>query len=199
MNSAVIVETRSSINLKKVIDDHVAKLDDEWRLTVFYGENEELIKDIPANKIKIGSVDLSGYNDLLTTKWFWDQIPDDKILIFQHDSGLLKTGISKFLEWDWVGAPWKERAGGNGGLSIRSKKAMLKVIGQFSRPENENEDLWFCRHLRKIGYRLAPRAICEDFSCETIFRLGTLGYHGIDKYLTPTQCRLIKNQYKLKL
>jgi hypothetical protein len=32
--------------------------------------------------------------------------------------------------------------------------------------------------------------------CETIFNLGSLGYHAIDKYLTNEQINQIKTQYE---
>jgi carboxylesterase type B len=46
----------------------------------------------------------------------------------------------------------------------------------------------------KIG-NLASRLVCEQFSVETIYRLGTLGWHAIHKYMSEKQVNDIINQY----
>ena len=58
---------------------------------------------------------------LLTSVWFYEQInaTANKILIFQTDSCLLKEGIDKFIDYDYIGAPWAHYNNevGNGGFS----------------------------------------------------------------------------------
>jgi hypothetical protein len=142
---------------------------------------------------------LNDYNNMLTSKVLWEAIPFDKVLIFQQDSNLLRTGIEEFLGWDYIGAPWKfQEHGGNGGLSLRTKEFILKVIEKFPYDVSREgyEDVYFSNHIAEVGGKLAPRSICEQFSCESIFTLGTLGYHAIDKYLTPRATHEIRNQYK---
>jgi len=136
------------------------------------------------------------YNSLLTSKAFWEDVPDENVLIIQHDSALLRTGIEEFYQYDYVGAPWTfQQHGGNGGLSFRKKSAMLKVIENYPYNGIDNEDVYFCNGLKWLVMNLAPREVCEKFSCEAIFKLGTLGYHAIEKYLTPEQVNQIKTQY----
>jgi hypothetical protein len=43
------------------------------------------------------------YNSILTNPNFWRGLKYDRVLVFQHDSGLLKHGIEHFLEWDFIG------------------------------------------------------------------------------------------------
>lgn len=142
---------------------------------------------------------LNDYNALMTSKQLWEMIPFDKVLIFQQDAKLLKYGIEEFTEWDYVGAPWKfQQHGGNGGLSLRSKEMMLKIItsAPYQGPSIDGyEDVYFSNNMEKFGGKLAPREVCEQFSVEGIFKLGTLGYHAIDKYLNHEQVKQIKNQY----
>lgn len=138
------------------------------------------------------------YNALMTSLEFWENLPYDKVLIFQHDSRLLRFGIEFFYEWDYVGAPWTfQNHGGNGGLSLRSVSAMIEVIKTVPYVRSyQNEDVYFSNILKEMKHlKLAPRHICEMFSCEAIFATGTLGTHAIDKYLTPEQCEIIYNQY----
>ena len=201
MRSAVTIETRAyTIDYVK---DHFKYLDDNWRL-VFFGSKQnkdQVLKLYPDCIFYIWDVKeftLQKYNELLITETFWNLIPDEEILIFHHDSGLLKKGIEKFFEYDYVGSPWiRPEWGGNGGLSIRKKSIMLECINK--QPEFKdwtNEDGYFCdimlRH--KIG-KLASRTICLDFACETIYKLGTYGYHNIRGYLSEDEVYKIMNQY----
>lgn len=179
--AAVIVDNRDWV--EPIIRQHEKFIPKDW--PVYWIKNEVINNQ-------------HDYNKLLTSKRFWRVMPD-KVLIFQHDSMLLRTGIEEFLEWDYVGAPWKfQEHGGNGGLSIRDKKAMLHVIDSIEwSPQLGNEDVYFCNFLiAQSASKLAPREVCEKFSCESIFKLGTLGYHAIDKYLTPEQVTQIKCQYQ---
>ena len=138
---------------------------------------------------------MNEYNQLLTSRSFWDGLTE-KVLIFQHDAGLLKERIEEFLEWEYVGAPWSfQHDGGNGGLSLRSRDAMIKVIENVPYDGTMNEDIYFCHGLKELGLNLAPREVCEKFSVESVFKMGTLGWHGIDTWLTPDQCREIRGQY----
>lgn len=137
------------------------------------------------------------YNRLLTNIDFWEQIKEENILVIQHDSALLRTGIEEFYEWDYVGAPWKfQQHGGNGGLSFRKKSAMIECLEKVQYNGGDNEDVYFSNALKLLNKNLAPREVCEKFSCETIFKMGTLGYHAIDKYLSKIERDIILNQYK---
>jgi len=142
---------------------------------------------------------IEGYNSLLTTAHFWQEFfTYERILVFQHDSGLLRSGIEQFYPYDYVGAPWKfQEHGGNGGLSLRNPKVMAEICSRYPRQnKKENEDVYFSNAMfhHKIG-NLAPRSICEQFSVETIYRLGTLGWHAIDKYMSEKQVNDIMTQY----
>ncbi len=112
---------------------------------------------------------------------------------------LLRKGCEDFLEFDFVGANIKNIPGCmNGGLSMRDSKAMLKVINNFAW-ENEqvsgNEDIWFVNCLRQLQGYLPTKEEAQRFSVETEYSLGSVGYHAISKYLTPSECEAIKNQY----
>lgn len=195
---AVIVETRSLPDLVDTIKGHMRFLPG-WGLTIFCYENETILKiNFPeARIINIGChINEKHYNFLLTNKLFWQTLEYDKVLIFQHDSMILREGIEEFLAWDFTGAPWKfPPYVGNGGLSLRSKRAMIDTIESipYSPYLHGNEDVYFCNHLKG---KLAPLEVAEKFSCESIYKLGTFGVHAIEKHLTADQVLKIKNQYK---
>lgn len=206
--AAVIVESRNLPNLVEVIrDKHMKFLPKETQLIIFHSnENYAALKEAFPDA-GFSSIDalksLSDYNYVLTRPEFWNLFADFfRVLIFQADSELLREGIDEFLRDDisFCGAPWswdKEYIGGNGGLSIRDPRLMEEICQMSPWNGSLNEDHWFCLEMKRLGAgRIAPREVADKFSCETIMKAGTLGFHAIDKWLTPEQCVQIKNQYK---
>lgn len=199
---AVIVETRPE-NLRTIIENHFRFLPSDWGLTFFGSkENEEIVKYIApdCNFIKLPQsltrvFNAREYNEFITSPGFWGAVPYDKVLIFQHDSKLLRHGITDFLEWDYVGAPWKHinLVGGNGGLSLRSKEMMLKCISfmQFDFARDGNEDVYYCRLLPRVGGNVAPRHIAQQFSVETIFYPTPIGCHAPEKWLSNKELEIL--------
>ena len=189
-NCAVIVDNRlTDSELSNIVDAHLAFLHG-WSCV---SHRTEWIKT-PHD-----------YNTFLTSEQFWNPLQQfERVLIFQHDTKILRKGIDEFLEWDYVGAPWKhdapwargDRKGGNGGLSLRCPKKALSLIRNTPyRHWFGNEDVYFTHHLEQVDGKIAPFEICNKFSCETVFQLGTFGCHAIDKHLTDQQVNLILNQY----
>lgn len=190
MNAAVIVENRlNDKDLAAVVKRHKDFLSNDWCI-------------IP---LKANIQSPADYNTFITSVRFWEPLTEfNRVLIFQHDSGLLRTGIEEFMEYDYVGAPWKkeapwarkDRAGGNDGLSLRCPKKSLDLIRESGyHPRHGNEDVWFTHNLEKVGGVVAPYEVCKRFSVETEYQLGTLGYHAIDKHLSPKECEQIFSQY----
>lgn len=163
-----------------IIRRHLELLTPEWEV--------KIINHLTPNS-------LEGYNRLLTSRSFWEPLCEN-VLIFQQDSMLLRKGINDFVgKWDYIGAPWAfQEFGGNGGLSLRKRGAMLRVI-DCSTWNGENEDIYFCNNMHEMGMNLAPGEECAKFSVEAVFAIGTLGYHGIDNWLTGEQCEQIRGQY----
>jgi hypothetical protein len=203
----VIVETRIIPNFKEVLMNHVKYTG--WPLMIFHGtKNEEYVRECSQHlgvdvsfvnvNNKYAEMDAASYNDLLTSKTFWAWADWDKVLIFQSDSMLLRPGIEQYLQYGYVGAPWLfQQHGGNGGLSLRDKKAMIEIINIQPYTSNMgNEDVYFSNQLNSRNMKLAPRYICESFSCESIFSLGTFGCHAIGKYLSEQECNNILTQYR---
>lgn len=137
------------------------------------------------------------YNNLLCSIDFWRSIDSENVLIIQHDSNLLRTGIEQFYKYDYIGAPiaWIPFPAMNGGLSFRHKSAMIKCLKTFEYNGMANEDMYFCNALQMLKAKLPTKEIAQSFSCETIFNTGSLGYHAIEKYLNNEECTIIKNQY----
>ena len=176
MNAAIIIDDREAI-ANKAISEHKKYLSDNWVVLNIKPPYEGGIYHIKTAQV---------YNNILTNANFWKGCIYDRVLIFQHDSGLLKTGIEEFLEWDFIGA-WIKNIPGcmNGGLSIRNPKVMYEICVKHpykGMGVHGNEDIYFCNKMRELGYKLPDKETCNKFSVETEFELGSVGYHAIDKY-----------------
>ena len=203
--AAVIVETRDLSTLTDIIKNHMMFLPKGTQLIIYHGEeNKHLITDFPnaiCRKLE-QEININSYNKLLTSTDFWSEVINyNRVLIFQSDSMLLKKGITDFYKWDYIGASWtwNDQYCGNGGLSLRNPKTMLKILESFKKEGELNEDHWFCEKMftNNIG-KLAPISVADKFSCEAKFKLGTIGIHAINKYLSEVQCNEIINQYRNK-
>ena len=142
--TAVIIEPRQHKALQFVLNNFLENLNDEWNVIIFHGkQNYNYIMNIIETSLKnyekriklinlgIDNLTLNDYNNLLKSSKFYNFIPTETFMIFQTDSMILpkyKHYINYFLNYDYVGAPWNNKLVGNGGLSIRKKSKMLKII-----------------------------------------------------------------------
>lgn len=191
-----IVETKHTDDLFQIICEHLFYLPENTKLYFFGSNKTAYIKELlDCEFIEVDVNSIEDYNQLLKSVSFWETFKEDRILIFQKDSMLLRKGIEDFYEYDYIGASWHFAPFvGNGGLSLRNPKAMIDCINKISITTN-NEDIYFGFSLPLLGYKVAPVHIANKFSVETKFYLGSLGYHAIDKWLTKEQCVQIKQQY----
>jgi len=107
------------------------------------------IPNVLFENIQKDNLTISEYNDYLSTKPFWEILKNhgcEHALIFQTDVVLLRDNIDDFLEYDYVGAPWKTKYfGGNGGFSLRRVSKMLFITEKEKRPAMVNEDFFFAK------------------------------------------------------
>jgi hypothetical protein len=209
MLCAAIVETRN-INISEVFLNHIPYLPLDTHYFLFTASelkdkyNNELKNlniDYTIIEIKLEDNSVHCYNLLLTDHGlkFWSYFTDyNRVLIFQSDSGLLRSGIEDFLKYDYIGAPFPYFPYvGNGGLSLRNPKIMIDICLNYMWKRDCGEDLYFTRMMveHNIG-KLAPIEIAKKFSVESLFELDTLGYHKPWYYLGEDKFNQIKTQYK---
>jgi hypothetical protein len=198
MLAAVLIEPRVDL-LKKALDNHLKFLP-EYHLYLFTNVYDCLPESIPHCSIfHIENLSHADHGRMVASAEFWNKIEEENVLLFQHDSGLLREGIEEFYEYDFIGAPLYHIPFPcmNGGLSLRRKNAMIEVIDNFKyNYSKENEDIYFCKGLKHLGKDLPDKETALRFSTETIFSLGTIGYHAIERYFSTEQCNQIKSQYE---
>jgi len=140
---AVLIEYRKFPHLEFLIRNAILKLGNKWSYTVICGtENYQYMLEICntiSSNIRVietpySNLNQSEYSKFLTTMDFWNLLNGEKILIYQEDSIIFKNNVEDFLAFDFIGAPFPKVQNdtpnnvGNGGLSIRSKSIMKKII-----------------------------------------------------------------------
>jgi hypothetical protein len=209
---AVLVEYRKLRCSESLLLNCILKLGNDWSYTIVCGDEAysyylDMAKKIHQN-IKVVNtghkkMNQNTYNNLLLEKKFWNLLTGEKILIYQTDSFIFKDNIDDFFEWDYIGAPFRMTClegnnVGNGGLSLRSKSKMLKVldtipivnvdniqlnanvkqyIKQF-KLENIPEDIYFSSYLQKLNIgKVADFESAKQFSSDTIWNENSFGMH----------------------
>ena len=194
---AIIVETRKNDNLEwvtKTVKHHL-----NWNIRFFCShESKDSISGVQKSIIPQNI----NYSRILKDKDFWNDIDEEHVLVFQHDSFVLRSGIEEFLDYDYIGPPWywaegnyrdkryKDltdfKKGGNGGFSLRKKSAMIDIINS-NPPDYDYEDMYFSNALSKD----VPLDVKKRFAVESMFDENPLGVHQLHKYLHQDEIRKI--------
>jgi len=230
---AVLIEYRCFPHLEFLIRNTINKLGDKWSHTIVCGTlNYHYIIDM-CNKIspqikiiktEFENLNQNTYSKMLSSNYFWDYFVGEKILIYQEDSILFKNNIDDFLDWDYIGAPWPEnqddnKAGvGNGGISLRSKTVMKKIIETISIEDtiyNSStidyatgnkltifpEDVYFTKNMEDFNIGLlADRTSASYFSTECVLNNDSFAGHNFWICDTDWKQRIYDNvviQFKL--
>jgi hypothetical protein len=136
--------------------------------------------------LNVENIDWHGYNKLISTRSFIEQIPTETFLIFQTDTMISVPGkdlIYDFIHYDYVGAPWPESIlkescyVGNGGLSLRKKSKMLEIIDNVPYPFQCPEDLYYCGINHNIPMYKPSWKESRLFSIESIHSERSFGIH----------------------
>ena len=209
---AVLIEYRKFPHIEFTLRNAIHKLGSSWSYTIVCGTNnydfvktmaESIHPSIRVIQTAYDNLDMSLYSKYLASLDFWNMLHGEKILIFQEDSIIFRSGIESFLEWDYIGAPWPENhlnlpiQVGNGGFSLRTRQIMIDVINAnnittFNDDGKHTEwmldtgsrvvpeDVYFTSVMQKykIG-KVAPEHIAERFSIENIYCENSFGGHNM--------------------
>ena len=119
-------------------------------------------------------------------------INTDYVLLMQYDGFIINpdSWSEKFLQYDYIGAPWKNHDHvnkvGNGGFSLRSKKLMQYISNKYqNKPIIFNEDLEICYHsyneLVNNEFKFPDLKTAFEFSIEhktEEYNEKPFGFHG---------------------
>lgn len=146
------------------------------------------------------------YNQFLKSEGLWEElIKYDRVLMVQDDGLIVRKGLddgSGPIDWmsiDYVGAVWDRNLSyndymkttcptyvGNGGLSLRNPKVMLKILKEHGLEKNElhfdclqevPEDVYFAKYAHEDGHNVPSYEDAKLFSSEQVLTQGSLGFH----------------------
>jgi hypothetical protein len=133
----------------------------------------------------IGSIE--AYSDFMV-RGLGDYFSGSHVLVIQWDSFIVRGDLwdPRFLDYDYIGAPWPHRpvGVGNGGFSLRSRK-LVDALRHIAMPATHPEDYVICEaHGEELssryGIRFAPLEVARQFAYEGIVPAApTFGFHGI--------------------
>lgn len=205
MYTAVIIEPRKHRALPFLIRNLLENLPISWVIQIFHGtENsewlEEHLKEFqPAARARILPVPVRvqnfensrAYSEFVGSREFLTQIPTETFLIAQTDSminPLQKELLNKFLQYDYVGAPWPwdHLHVGNGGFSLRKKSAMLLILDRVGPLQGDYEDQYIATAARALKLKVPTREQAREFAVEQIFSPSFFGAHRVWDHL-PTR------------
>jgi hypothetical protein len=237
--TAIIIEPRKHKALSLVLNNFIKNLDKNWTFYIYHGiNNKKIIKNIIKkelndykNKItlinlNVDNISFDDYNKILYDNTFYDKINTEMFLIFQTDSLISKQYsklIYNFIEYDYVGAPWKNGMVGNGGLSFRKTKKMKTILNNTSYyyikdnvEELMNEDIFFSNneevffktdYIKKTNNNIDKNNFINNnvykpsleeakfFSVESIYNQMSFGIHKPWLYLNNNELESIKKLF----
>lgn len=167
---ALLVDDRDDEIVRRVYGNAVAVLGDTW--------NHRFLRE-------------RGSNDLLASSVFWQDIPEEHVLIYQRDTVLFRQVPEDALTWDMIGPPcgpiYEPGWILNGGLSLRRRTAMLAAIRSARRHPQTPEDVYFTQTLRDLGGALPDIETAAHFAVENpeLYLAPPVGVHGTDKRYLP--------------
>lgn len=217
---AAIVEPRQHQHLPYVINNVMHFLGPGWALVIFHGTGNRAMVEHIAQKftpsgpllIDLGVPNLSieEYNRLLTSiDRFWNKLPPtaETVLVFQTDSLLRRPfRLDVFPPGvHYLGAPWPPGCRpmgleyGNGGISLRSKRAMIRVLTDHPREPDKGlpEDVHFSYWVRQYPDAVMPSV--EEaalFSTEYRMLCDSFAVHPNLYSLTPDELRKLLHGIK---
>ena len=201
--TAIIVEPRKHLALEFVLNNFLENLNNDWNIIIYNGnKNKDYLQNIINTKLQqyinritcinlnVDNLSINDYNNLLTNKEFISSIPTEIFLIFQTDTMICnKDLINNFLQYDYVGAPWKknqiygniilDNQIGNGGLSLRRKTKMLEIIDKcyYNKNGEYNEDIYFSFGCNDIIINKPSYNEALIFSIEQLYNNKSFGIH----------------------
>lgn len=200
--TAIIVEPRKHRALPFVVQNVLENLPANWNVRIYHGtKNREFVEKLletelrhDASRITLQDLGVENletqvaYSGILSSREFTEKIPTETFIVFQTDSMINpnhKDLLEKFLQYDYVGAPWPwdHLKVGNGGFSLRKRSKMLHIINTTERYRGAYEDQYF-----SVGSKLArpykpTHTEAMEFSIEQVYSPKSFAIHNAWKYL----------------
>lgn len=192
----VLIEPRDHRYLKEVLEN-MSCLVPNAALTIFHSEENakaieaivyaDGVNDVKTFPVLPSNLTRDEYSVLMTSQHLWKNFTAPKVLLFQLDSGLRYNNLLRFMQYDYIGAPWNwliagdpRISVGNGGFSLRNTNMMYDICNQYSfNIQNDiAEDVFFAKYLIDYDKSVLPsKEIARMFSVEHVPFGDPMAFH----------------------
>ena len=228
-NTALIVEPRMLEILPYTINEYYKILGNDWIIVFYCGKGLKLIwesvigiKDIEIRELEVNNFNSLEYSYFLKQPNLWKSLYGEFVLTFQTDS-IIKNiepyTINNYVKLNksYIGGNmcygWNEMVrenittsyrNFNGGLSLRKRLDMIKIIQTFGIEFTENdsknmvtdaEDVYFTIGCYKLNLPVGDDEFCSHFAVHSIYYDKFFGVHS-SAFLQKSQ--LIEDHSDLK-
>lgn len=212
-NTVLLVEPRIIHYIPSLIDKYYKNLSD-WNFVFYCGKNKkEYWKSILNNYVEIRELDVDNFNKpseysfFMKQKKLWESLYGNYVLTIQTDTlimniepytidyfiNLNKSYIGGNMDFTWYELKREninfKNNNFNGGLSLRKRLDMIKVIECFppilfndkttfsSNIQTDPEDVYFTLGCYKLGMPIGDDEKSSHFAVHKILKNGFFGFH----------------------
>jgi hypothetical protein len=226
-NTALIVEPRDIPNITSLIHDFKQKLGDSWHIVFYCGKGlknkmtDTLDSSIEVRELNVNNFTPNEYSDFMKSKTLWNMLYGTYVLTFQCDTYILnkspytidyfinmnKTYIGGNMNYNWNELTRENifipNRNFNGGLSLRNRIDMIKIIDTFgtnkteynsTKHQTDAEDVYFTIGCYKLNLPIGDDEACKHFSIHTIYNDSFFGTHRPNGDILK-QSELLNNLY----
>ncbi len=181
--SLLCVETRRTPLAVHAMQRCLEQVD--FKEALLLGSNESVELPAPLHYASIPQIATTAEYSRFMVRQLGDHFTGSHVLIVQWDGFITdaRQWDPRFLEYDYVGALWKDGTVGNGGFSLRSRR-LVDALRAMDTPQTHPEDHCICYRYRgelerRFGIRFAPPELASRFSWEAHEPSHTtFGLHG---------------------
>lgn len=215
MNTLLFIEPRQISNIVDILNEYY-KILGNWNYVFYCGkgtktfwENADFVNDlkkiIEIRELPVSNLTSSEYNNLLKTKDIWESLKGDFVMTAQVDTwpvNIYPHTIDYFINLNksYIGGnmfiPWDEMnrekitfqyMNFNGGLSLRKRLDMLKVIDSFppeptvansEKLETDAEDVYFSLGCYKLKLPIGNDENSSHFAIHGFSKQTFFGIHN---------------------
>lgn len=207
-NTAVICEPRNLKILPIIIKQFQCILKD-WHFVLFCGKNlkkqwSKVLKNIDIKELDDTNFTPQQYNNFFKKRILWETLYGEYVLVFQTDTWIHednKYNIEYFMNLNksYIGGNmiynWNELTRDfifpevrnfNGGLSLRKRKDMIKILSNFKvelnvkdsqKHSTDAEDVYFVIGCYKLGLPVGDDEESSHFAIHTLYKDKWFGLH----------------------
>ncbi len=212
----LIVEPRKIPGLANIINKFREKIGQDWVCVFYCGKHlkpywetsTSLHKEVDVREMEVTNFDHhSNYSDFMKSKKLWDSLEGEFVLTIQADCWIMNEGkytIEYFMQKNvsYIGGNmcygWYElerdnihlnHTNLNGGLSLRKRLDMLKVIDAYPPSQSawsnleskglseDAEDVYFAVGCIRLGLKIGDDEDSAHFSLHSIYKEDFFGIH----------------------